>query len=167
MIRAYLLAGLMVGVMSAHAEKVGFQTIVLEWPDGYRAESTDDRLHLSGPHGEEVTVLQFSLDEGVDPEEAKTKTETLRRYAEEEMPKTAAEQGSSVVRDLKKTDFDERHTLYSMVSQRGEGQALQYLVEYFLVGVKGGAYFSIVGNGDGLAATGIFDPVFAAVEWKD
>ena len=83
------------------------------------------------------------------------------------MPKTAAEQGSSVVRDLKKTDFDERHTLYSMVSQRGEGQALQYLVEYFLVGVKGGAYFSIVGNGDGLAATGIFDPVFAAVEWKD
>jgi len=35
------------------------------------------------------------------------------------------------------------------------------------VGVKGGAYFSIAGNGDSLPAVATFDPVFAAIQWRD
>ena len=151
----------------ANAERLGFQTIILEWPDGYQTQVGDEKIRLSGPGGEEVTILQFSLDDGVSAEEAQARTSTLREYAETEMPKTAHEQGSSIVRNLKKTDFDERHTLYSMISQREEGNQQQYLIEYFLVGVKGGAYFSIVGNGDALPAIATFDPVFAAVEWKE
>jgi hypothetical protein len=122
---------------------------------------------MVGRNGEEVTVVQFSLDAGTADEEVRAKTDTLRQYAETEMPKTAHEQGSTIVRDLKKTDFDDRHTLYSMISQREDGADLTYLIEYFLVGVKGGAYFSIVGNGDATPAVATFDPVFAAVQWKE
>ncbi len=152
---------------AASAEQIGFEMITLDWPDGYRAHVGEDRIRMSGPDGEEVTVLQFSLDETLTPEEAAAKTDTLRDYAETEMPKSASEQGATVVRELKKTDFDERHTLYSMISQRGENDAQQYLIEYFLVGVRGGAYFSIVGNGDAMPAIATFDPVFAAVQWKE
>jgi len=151
----------------AAAEQIGFQLVTLDWPDGYQTRVGEDRIHMTGPNGEQVTVLQFSLDDTVTPEEAATKTDTLREYAETEMPKSAGEQGATVVRDLKKTDFDERHTLYSMISQRGEDDAQQYLIEYFLVGVRGGAYFSIVGNGDAVPAIATFDPVFAAVQWKE
>lgn len=152
---------------AASAEQIGFEMITLDWPDGYQAHVGEDRIRMSGPDGEEVTVLQFSLDETLTPEEAAAKTDTLRDYAETEMPKSASEQGATVVRELKKTDFDERHTLYSMISQRGENDAQQYLIEYFLVGVRGGAYFSIVGNGDAMPAIATFDPVFAAVQWKE
>jgi len=152
---------------AASAEQIGFEMITLDWPDGYRAHVGEDRIRMSGPDGEEVTVLQFSLDDTLTPEEAAAKTDTLRDYAETEMPKSASEQGATVVRELKKTDFDERHTLYSMISQRGEHDAQQYLIEYFLVGVRGGAYFSIVGNGDAMPAIATFDPVFAAVQWKE
>lgn len=152
---------------AASAEQIGFEMITLDWPDGYQAHVGEDRIRMSGPDGEEVTVLQFSLDDTLTPEEAAAKTDTLRDYAETEMPKSASEQGATVVRELKKTDFDERHTLYSMISQRGEHDAQQYLIEYFLVGVRGGAYFSIVGNGDAMPAIATFDPVFAAVQWKE
>lgn len=152
---------------AASAEQIGFEMITLDWPDGYQARVGEDRIHMTGPNGEQVTVLQFNLDDTVTPEEAATKTDTLRHYAEIEMPKSASEQGATVVRDLKKTDFDERHTLYSMISQRNEHEARQYLIEYFLVGVRGGAYFSIVGNGDAMPAIATFDPVFAAVHWKE
>ncbi len=152
---------------AAGAEQIGFEMITLDWPDGYQARVGEDRIHMSGPNGEQVTVLQFSIDDTVTAEQAASKTDTLREYAETEMPKSASEQGATVVRDLKKTEFDERHTLYSMISQRSEHDAQQYLIEYFLVGIRGGAYFSIVGNGDAMPAIATFDPVFAAVQWKE
>ena len=152
---------------AAGAEQIGFELITLDWPDGYQARVGEDRIHMSGPNGEQVTVLQFSIDDTVTAEQAASKTDTLREYAETEMPKSASEQGATVVRDLKKTEFDERHTLYSMISQRSEHDAQQYLIEYFLVGIRGGAYFSIVGNGDAMPAIATFDPVFAAVQWKE
>ncbi|MFO1436589.1 MAG: hypothetical protein U1F34_09685 [Gammaproteobacteria bacterium] len=158
---------LLLSAIAAHAEQIGFQTITLDWPDGYQSTVGDDKIHMAGPNGEEVTIVQFSLDEGTSDEEARAKTDTLRQYAETEMPKTAHEQGSTIVRDLKKTDFDDRHTLYSMISQHMDGDAQKYLIEYFLVGVKGGAYFSIVGNGDATAGIATFDPVFAGVQWKE
>jgi hypothetical protein len=151
----------------AHAEKLGFETIVLEWPAGYEAQAGENSITMTGPDGEHVTILQFSLDDGTSDEEAQAKTATLREFAETEMPKSAAEQGASIVRDLKKTDFDNRHTLYSMVSERGADTDLQYLIEYFLVGARGGAYFSIVGSGGALPAIATFDPVFAGVRWKE
>jgi hypothetical protein len=157
---------LLSNLSTATAEQIGFQTVTLEWPDGYQSRVGDDRIHMSGPNGEEVTVLQFDLEGSVNDEEARAKTDTLRQYAETEMPKTAAEQGSTVVRELKKTDFDDRHTLYSMISSRTEGEQPLYLLEYFLVGVKGGAYFSIVGSGDATPAIATFDQVFAGVQWK-
>lgn len=153
--------------VEASAEQIGFEIITLDWPDGYQATVGEDRIHMSGPNGEQVTVLQFSLEDSVTPEEAASKTDTLRNYAETEMPKSASEQGATVVRDLRKTSFDDRHTLYSMISQRGENDAQQYLIEYFLVGVRGGAYFSIVGNGGAMPAIATFDPVFASVHWKE
>jgi hypothetical protein len=163
-----ILAGLLSFlVLDAGAEQIGFQLITLDWPDGYQTRVGEDRIHMTGPNGEEVTVLQFNLEDSVSAEEAEAKTATLREYAETEMPKTANEQGATIVRDLKKTDFDERHTLYSMISQRGENDAQQYLIEYFLVGLRGGAYFSIVGNGDAMPGIATFDPVFAAVQWKE
>ena len=42
-------------------------------------------------------------------EEAKANTDTLRTYAESEMPKAAAEG------ELKRADFDERHTLCTVL----------------------------------------------------
>lgn len=150
----------------AHAEQIGFQSVTLDWPDGYQSRVGDDRIHMTGPNGEEVTVLQFDLEGSVSDEEAQAKTDTLRQYAETEMPKTAGEQGSTIVRELKKTDFDDRHTLYSMVSSRTEGDEPLYLLEYFLVGVKGGAYFSIVGPGEATPAIATFDQVFTSVQWK-
>jgi hypothetical protein len=163
-----ILAGLLSFLaLDAGAEQIGFQLITLDWPDGYQTRVGEDRIHMTGPNGEEVTVLQFNLEDSVSAEEAEAKTATLREYAETEMPKTANEQGATIVRDLKKTDFDERHTLYSMISQRGENDAQQYLIEYFLVGLRGGAYFSIVGNGDAMPGIATFDPVFAAVQWKE
>ncbi len=152
---------------AASAEPIGFEMITLDWPDGYQARMGEDRIHMSGPNGEQVTVLQFSLEDTATQEEAASKTDTLREYAETEMPKSASEQGATVVRELKKTNFDDRHTLYSMISQRVENDAQQYLIEYFLVGVRGGAYFSIVGNGDAMPAIATFDPVFAAVKWRE
>jgi hypothetical protein len=166
--RNRILAGLLsFFALDTGAEQIGFQLVTLDWPDGYQTRVGEDRIHMTGPNGEEVTVLQFNLEDSVSAEEAEAKTATLREYAETEMPKTANEQGATIVRDLKKTDFDERHTLYSMISQRGENDAQQYLIEYFLVGLRGGAYFSIVGNGDAMPGIATFDPVFAAVQWKE
>jgi hypothetical protein len=166
--RKRILAGLLSFLaLDTGAEQIGFQLVTLDWPDGYQTRVGEDRIHMTGPNGEEVTVLQFNLEDSVSAEEAEAKTATLREYAETEMPKTANEQGATIVRDLKKTDFDERHTLYSMISQRRENEAQQYLIEYFLVGIRGGAYFSIVGNGDAMPGIATFDPVFAAVQWKE
>lgn len=164
--RKYIaLLGLLASSLT-QAESIGFQAVTLAWPDGYQSRVGEDRIHMTGPNGEEVTVLQFNLDETASDEEAKAKTDTLRQYAETEMPKTAAEQGSTIVRDLKRTDFDERHTLYSMVSSRTEADQPLFLLEYFLVGPTGGAYFSIVGAGDPTAPTATFDQVFAGAQWR-
>lgn len=164
----YLMAVLLLASAAvAKAESLGFQSIILDWPEGYRGQVEDTRIELTGPQGEHVAIMQFSLDDNVNEEEAVAKTATLREFAETEMPKSAAEQGAEVVRELMKTDFDARHTLYSMVSRRGADTEQQYLLEYFLVGMKGGAYFSIVGSGDAMPAVATFDPVFAAVQWKE
>ncbi|MGQ0658066.1 MAG: hypothetical protein ACT4NU_08240 [Chromatiales bacterium] len=163
LVATFLLAGSAV----AGAESLGFESIILDWPEGYQGRIEDTRIELTGPNGEHVTIMQFSLDEGASDQEAKAKTDTLRDYAETEMPKSAEQDGATIVRELKRSDYDDRHTLYSMVSERGRDAEKQYLLEYFLVGTKGGAYFSIVGSGDATPAVAAFDPVFAAVQWKE
>lgn len=166
--RNHVAAALLVaGAAAAFAEELGFESIILDWPEGYRGEIGETRIELAGPNGERVTIMQFSLDASASDEEAKAKTDTLRTFAESEMPRSVEEEGGTVVRQLKRADIDERHTLYSMVSERGEEAGKQYLLEYFLVGMTGGAYFSIVGSGEATPAVAIFDPVFADVKWKE
>jgi len=158
---------LAVGAAAASAEELGFESIILDWPEGYRGEIGDTQIELKGPNGERVTIMQFNLAADATDEEAKAKTDTLRAFAETEMPKSVEAEGGTVVRQLQRADFDERHTLFSMVSERGEDTAKQYLLEYFLVGTTGGAYFSIVGSGEAMPAVAVFDQVFTSVRWKE
>ena len=48
---------LLASSLAANGERLGFETIILEWPDGYHSQARENQIQMAGPNGEHVTIM--------------------------------------------------------------------------------------------------------------